>query len=202
MAQHPAEIDIEERTALHALGALGQHEARALETMLLVDTQGAAELKFFEGVVALIGLAAPDASPPPEIRSRLLGHVENLQATPPAEVTEESESLKNDEFLTVRSTEGEWKEFSDGVMIKQLYVNQARATMTFLLRVSAGASVPAHRHPSMEEIFVVEGNCRVNSEILAPGDYRCALPGSIDRVITSELGATVLVVGPIDCELL
>jgi anti-sigma factor ChrR (cupin superfamily) len=117
-------------------------------------------------------------------------------------VTEDSESLKSDEFLTVRSTEGEWKEFSDGVMIKQLYVNQARSTMTFLLRVSAGASVPAHRHPSIEEIFVIEGNCRVNSEILAPGDYRCAPPGSIDRVLTSELGATVLVVGPIDCELL
>ena len=200
MAQRPAEIDIQERAALHALGALGQHEARALESMLFADSSGASDLKVFERIVALIGLAAPDARPPSEIRSRLLGLVANLQRTPSAEVPEDPP--KRDEFLTVRSTEGEWKEFSDGVMIKELYVYQARATMTFLLRVSAGAMVPAHRHPSIEEFFVIEGHCRVNSEILAPGDYRCALPGSIDRIITSELGATVLVVGPIDCEVL
>jgi hypothetical protein len=72
MAQRPAEIDIQERTALHALGALGQHEARALESMLLVDTEATAELKLFEGVVALVGLAAPDARPPSAMRSRLL----------------------------------------------------------------------------------------------------------------------------------
>ena len=199
MAQQPAEIDIQERAALHALGALSQHEARALESMHFADSAGAAELRVFERIVDLLALAAPDASPPPDIRLRLLGLVEGLQPTQSSEVTEGAPG--GDQFLTVRSTQGEWKEFSDGVMIKQLYVNQARATTTFLLRVAPGASVPAHRHPSIEEFFVIEGNCQVNSEILAPGDYRCALPGSIDRVITSELGATVLIVGPIDCQL-
>jgi len=200
MARQRAEIEIQERAALHALGALGQHEARALESMLFADNAAAAELRVFERIVALLALAAPDASPSSDMRSRLLGLVADLQVTQSSEVTEGV--LDGDQFLTVRSTQGEWKEFSDGVMIKQLYVNQARATTTFLLRVAPGASVPAHRHPSIEEFFVIEGNCQVNSEILAPGDYRCALPGSIDRVITSELGATVLIVGPIDCQLL
>lgn len=197
----PETHEMAEMTALFALGALGQHEARALESSI---AEGDAELRSltgtFEMVVAALGLAAPERTPPPSLRGRLLGSLQVTHAS--IEPAPQSVEQYPQEFHIVRAADGAWEEFGERVFIKQLFVNQARGTTTSLLRILPGGRVPAHRHSGIEEIFVIDGDCQINSESLGPGDYRCAPAGSADRSLTSEHGTTVLVLGPSALELL
>lgn len=201
MADLQEKPEHQELAALHALGALGQHEARAHEIALQASLSGSdSSLDVFERVVELLGHAPLEVAPAPSVRATLLGELAPQTRPTRPEGIEESESQPR--FSTILASEGEWKEISKGVEIKELLVNPERSTMTFLLRIQPGAKAPAHRHPAIEELFVIEGDCRVNSEVLRPGDYRCAQAGSADRILTSESGTTVLVFGPIDYEFL
>ncbi len=61
------------RAALYALGTLEGEEARAFEEHVAAGCSTcAAELRDFEAVVAVLGLAASEAEPPVGVRSRLL----------------------------------------------------------------------------------------------------------------------------------
>lgn len=68
--------EIKEQAALYALGALSQLEARAFENHL---SDGCAvcqaELAEFDGVVGVLGLGAPPASPPPYLREMLSARI-------------------------------------------------------------------------------------------------------------------------------
>src|SRR5215831_1807933 len=68
--------EIREKAALYALGALSQIEARAFENHLDDGCQVCrAELAEFDGVVGVLGLAAPLANPPAELRNRLMANI-------------------------------------------------------------------------------------------------------------------------------
>lgn len=184
--------DIQEQAALYALGALGQNEARALDALIAKGSpDNQARLRAFEEVVELLGLGAPPIAPSPEVRQRLLDESAPKEENPSAA-----------DFTIIRGNDSGWSPMADGVFMKELFVNKARGTTTFLLRIEPGGKVPPHRHNSIEEIFVLEGQCYINSEILQPGDYRCAQAGTADHLLTSENGTTVLVIGPSRVELL
>jgi len=68
--------EIREKAALYALGALSQIEARAFENHLDEGCEVCrAELAGFDGVVGVLGLAAPTSNPPAELRSRLMATI-------------------------------------------------------------------------------------------------------------------------------
>src|SRR5215471_9151454 len=70
--------EIREKAALYALGALSQIEARAFENHLDEGCEVCrAELAGFDGVVGVLGLAAPPADPPAALRNRLLATIAN-----------------------------------------------------------------------------------------------------------------------------
>jgi anti-sigma-K factor RskA len=63
---------VKEQAALYALGALSQIEARAFENHIADGCEVCqAEVAGFDGVVGLLGLAAPPVSPPPHLRETL-----------------------------------------------------------------------------------------------------------------------------------
>ena len=194
MPRNLTEPEIHEWAALHSLGSLGQHEARAMRSLLSAG-EGALEhsVRDFDRVVAAIGLAVPEVEPPPSLREKLLASTGE---------TEASEKTGTKPFSIVRASEEGWKRIAELVFMKELFVNSARGTTTCLLRILPGGSVPAHRHSTIEEIFVIEGDCQINAELLGPGDYRCAQPGTADRSLTSERGTTVLLSGSCSLELL
>lgn len=201
MERKVANPETGEMTALFALGALGQHEARALESLIAEgDSELGSLIGDFEKVVAVLAFAVPEGTPPPSLRGRLLGSLHETGAS--IDAAPRGVGQHQQEFRIVRASDQAWEEFADGVFIKYLFVNRARGTTTSLLRILPGGRIPAHRHSGIEEIFVIDGDCQINSESLGPGDYRCAQAGSADRTLTSEHGATVLVLGPSALELL
>jgi quercetin dioxygenase-like cupin family protein len=57
-----------------------------------------------------------------------------------------------------------------GVLVCELRDNGAGGGSA-LVRVAAGARVPAHDHPGGEEVSLVEGRAVVGGVTLRPGDY-------------------------------
>jgi quercetin dioxygenase-like cupin family protein len=186
-------VMIEEIVACDALGACSTFESRALSNQIAKADVPIELVREMREVAGLIGLANPDLPPPPSVRDKLLAHLE-----PKSVKTFDREDGGADDVFTIRAHEGNWEQIGRGISMKRLFAHHVRGTQTFLLQLAPKSKLPAHRHPSVEELIILSGDCHINGEILRPGDYRCALSGSTDYLLTTETGTTVLIVGPID----
>jgi len=202
------------RAALYALGALEGDEAREFEGHLAEGCQTcAAELRLFEGVVADLGLAAPEAEPPAGVRSRLLALVseggggaaggaadDDCAETTHADAPADGANLRGVEaegFLVVRAGEGDWLPTDDaGVAYKMLFADPGRGTVTTLVRMRPGSRIRSHRHLGVEQCLVLEGDVSSGPHTLSAGDFNCALAGSVHDELTSVHGALLLIVSP------
>lgn len=187
------------RAALYALGALEGGEARAFEEHVASGCAAcAAELREFEGVVTDLGLAAPEAEPPPGVRSRLLALVsEEGGGGGDASGDNLDASGGGRGFLVVRAGEGEWLQTNDeGVSYKLLFADAARGTATTLVRMRPGARIRSHRHLGVEQCLVLEGDVRSGAVAMKAGDFNCSLPGSIHDELVTDGGALLLIVSP------
>ena len=176
--------------ALYALGTLTQHEARGFE-LSLAESNGQLhrELAAYESIVAELALSAPPQAPAPSLRTKLLGRVATLDANGNAEPVARPS-------FSVRVDEGKWRQTGPGVSVKKLFTDGERGTITSLVRMMPGTSIPRHRHHGTEEIIVLEGDCRVNGQIHTPGDYRNCVAGTVDSAVTTEGGTLFLMIAP------
>jgi anti-sigma factor ChrR (cupin superfamily) len=188
-----AEDEAVEQAALYALGALTPEEARRFEEHLAGGCEVCrAELAPFEAVVSTLAFAAEEQAPPPAIRGKLLARLAAQRPGVPAEsASQQTDGLR---FLTIRAAEGEWRELSPGVHMKQLFVDQATSTITSVYKMLPGAQVPMHQHKGIEQCYVMEGDCRINDEVLGPGDFTCAMSGSVHDTLHTQGGTMLLIV--------
>ena len=131
------------------------------------DTETVNEDAIFEAISA--GIAAPpaDGRRVDRLRSRVFAQLD---------------------FDTIRRDDGQWQEILPKVRKKVLQIDEARGIESYLLRVDAGAGVPAHRHESDELCFVIEGDIAFGDVKLQEGDYHFARPGSSHGNAVSERG--------------
>lgn len=188
MNRNHAPEQITEQASLYALGALSQTEARAFEEHLDAGCEVCeAELRPLQSVVTALGLAASGNEPPPGAREKLLGRMAeaSLPHTPQPELSP---------FFTLRANEGEWRELTAGILIKQLFVDEKNDTVTSLFKFAPGAHAPFHKHGGIEQCLVLEGDFHLNDDLYGPGDFTCAMPGSVHDDAYSERGALLLIV--------
>jgi len=95
----------------------------------------------------------------------------------------------------------EWRSFADapGVRYKVLRHHAGRTGITLLLEFAPGASYPAHRHPSGEEYYVLEGMLQDGPREYGPHTYVWHPPGSVHRP-ASRTGCTLLITLPAHIE--
>lgn len=205
MSHTAAHEEMRELAALYALGALPPEEARIFEEHLAEGCATCAEeLREYESVAAELALTATPAAPPAGARERLLARVSEEKGGRDGGAESAPSRFKGaSDFLVVRAAEGEWVETADpGVFVKLLFVDKERDTVTTLVRLDPGASIPAHRHLGVEQCLVVEGVMRSGETILRAGDFNCAMKGSIHEEIYAEQGALLLIVSPESYEVL
>jgi predicted ChrR family anti-sigma factor len=209
MSHTAAHEELEELAALYALGALDAAEARAFEAHLAGGCAAcSAELRGFDHVVAQLALAAPAVEPPAGVREKLLSRVagegrEDAGEARGAAGHTTSPSVGPSEFLVVRGDEGRWEQTADrGVYVKLLFADRERDTVTTLVRLEPGASIPPHRHLGVEQCLVVEGSMRAGQTVLRAGDFNCAMKGTIHEEIHSDEGALLMIVAPESYEVL
>lgn len=194
MADRVVEHQMTELAALHALGALSQHEARAFEQHLAQGCDAcSAEFESFERTVDELALSVPEAEPPEGVRGRLLASVSEF---PSSRVVSAVSGIASDQFVSIHAADGQWQEVQDGVLLKTLYVDQATGIATSLVRMMPGTSLPAHQHLGVEQFLVIEGDCHVAGQRLGPGAYHRAASGSTHESTYTVDGTLFLLIAP------
>ena len=191
--------EMRDLAALYALGSLTQHEARSFEEHLGDGCEGCTkELGGFDSVVTNLAFGGAPAEPSPGLYKRL----QKLTAEYGQVAHEMMKARPSRSFMSVRASDREWHEISEGIQVEQLFVDPVSGLHTSLVKMSAGTRLPAHRHRGVEQFFILEGNCIVNGELLGPGDYHRAESGSIHEMTYTELGTMFLLVAPESWEVL
>jgi anti-sigma factor ChrR (cupin superfamily) len=187
---------IQETAALYALGSLSQHEARAFERLIAEGNQDAVSaLRDFEAVVNLIGLQDEAQSPSADIKRQLIA----CTATMPASNVAHPELPPG--LMHLRATEGTWFPYLDGISARVLAEDRKNHLISVLLKMEPGSKIPGHRHQGLEKCYVLEGDFNIGDQQYGPGDYQEAAPGSIHPEIFTKSGATVLIIGPPEYDL-
>jgi ChrR-like protein with cupin domain len=134
--------------------------------------------------------------PPPQLRDRLLALIQADSQEQP--ITEHGSDAGTDSIPTgwtiVRGREGEWiPGGAEGVAIKPLSHDAAEHRRTILVRLEAGGRYPGFRTADNVELYLVEGDLHINSEILCNGDY-CAAPAgtAFDDMVSVGGGQFIL----------
>lgn len=88
----------------------------------------------------------------------------------------------------------EWRPSQfEGISIKVLYENKEAGELTCLLKWQPGATLPFHKHPEIEQSFVLEGSFYDHDGICKAGEYVWRKPGSFHETHSDE-GAVLLAV--------
>ena len=178
------EEDVTELAALYALEALGDDAqrqfARSLET---ASASTKDEVASFQDVVQELAFSGPAIAPPASLKVRLMARI----------AQEPQEQAEGTGFSFVRSQDVSWQELAPGLSMKVLFHDAAGARTTMLLRLAPGGTLIGHRHPQVEEFYVLEGSCLCAGELLQVGDYHRAEAGTVHSVTSSEQGCLALV---------
>jgi anti-sigma factor ChrR (cupin superfamily) len=94
----------------------------------------------------------------------------------------------------VKPDDLDWKptQFA-GIAIKVLYEDPARGEMTCLRRWDPGARLPMHRHPEIEQSFVLSGSFSDHDGTARTGEFVWRTAGSVHETRSDE-GAVILAV--------
>ena len=81
----------------------------------------------------------------------------------------------------------------EGIQIKILYQDEEKGEMTCLLKWAPGTTLPFHRHPEIEQSYVIEGSFYDHDGICRAGEYVWRTPGS-KHLTHSDEGCVILAV--------
>ena len=94
----------------------------------------------------------------------------------------------------VKPNEMEWMPTKfKGIRIKPLYEDTANGELTCLLKWEPGTVLPFHRHPEIEQSFVLEGSFSDHDGIARAGEFTWRKPGSLHETRSDE-GCVILAI--------
>jgi quercetin dioxygenase-like cupin family protein len=94
----------------------------------------------------------------------------------------------------VKPQDFDWKPSQfEGIEIKVLYEDKARGEMTCLLRWTPGTTLPFHKHPEIEQSYVLQGSFSDHDGICRAGEFVWRQPGSMHETHSAE-GCVLLAV--------
>jgi anti-sigma factor ChrR (cupin superfamily) len=74
----------------------------------------------------------------------------------------------------------------ENIAMKVLYRDADKGEMTVLLKWEPGASLPFHKHPEIEQSYVLEGSFYDHDGICRAGQFVWRTPGSMHETHTDE----------------
>lgn len=94
----------------------------------------------------------------------------------------------------VKPQDMEWRASQfEGVDIKVLYEDKEAGELTCLLRWAPGTTLPFHKHPEVEQSWVLEGSFSDHDGICRAGEFVYRRPGSLHETHSAE-GCTILAI--------
>jgi len=93
----------------------------------------------------------------------------------------------------IRKDEMKWEEgMYEGTEMCYLWEEQEHGRYVFLVKCHPGSSIPLHDHPRREIAYLVEGEVRLNEDVMKAGDFLTASGDEAHDVYT-ETGCTFLI---------
>ena len=94
----------------------------------------------------------------------------------------------------VKPQQLEWKKTQfDKVWLKVLYEDKEKGESTVLIKLEPGATLPYHKHPELEQTYVLEGSIFDHDGTFSAGEYVWRKAGSLHEN-HSDTGAVLLAV--------
>lgn len=87
-----------------------------------------------------------------------------------------------------------WAEVAPGIRCKLLSNDPENDRVCMLVRLAPEVSYPPHRHASVEELYLLEGELWIDDRKLYPGDYSHAEQGTSDQRVWSSTGCMCLLI--------
>ena len=190
--------ELQQLTAIRALGALGGDDLVLLEKRLSEDGLARMELaRFFDVAAALAFGTVPQRPAPTELRDKILDRVRQTpQLRPGQEPAAPAGKPAIPDFSFIRS-DAPWMDTPmPGLRLKVLSLSDAQEYAMLLVELGAGAVYPEHDHPGVEDTFVISGDLQSEGRSLGPGDSFHADPGTHHQPLTSINGCTALFIVP------
>jgi len=85
-------------------------------------------------------------------------------------------------------TEPKWENVAPGISCQLLATDAEKDRVSMLVRLEPGTDYPPHAHAGLEELHLLQGELRIDTRKLSPGDYNRAEPGTADTRVWSETG--------------
>lgn len=101
----------------------------------------------------------------------------------------------NENDLLIRTDELDWQPAFPGAWVKDLRSCEKTGQWTQLLKLEAGASLPAHYHLGAGEFIVLSGELHYASGIARPGDYGYEALGAYHEVTSAPVETVLFYVG-------
>jgi len=174
--------DLEALALADAIGALDADDRLAFEARVarLTPDERTHVASLYDVALAL-GSSVEQIEPPPRVREAVLA------------------ATHAPGRYSVFSGDQPWADTPlPGIQTKVLSVDKTRGVVTMLIRASAGAVYPSHRHSGPEECYVIRGSVVIDGRVLHAGDFHHADAESDHGEITTTEGAEVLIVGAVD----
>jgi len=190
----------QEEASLYVLGALTAAEKETFEAALRGNPALRDLVAGLERTTALMARAVPPATPPPELRDRILRRVEEEESRP---LSASPVMPTNPAFFFVAAADPTgWKQLPvPGAFIKLLSLDRERGFALLLGKLGRGVRYPAHAHQTAEDILLLTGDLTIAGRRLGPGDFHHCDAGTSHPVNYSDDGCTLLAVLSLDNEL-
>ncbi len=88
----------------------------------------------------------------------------------------------------------DWEQVAPGIECKLLANDTAKHRISMLVRLTPGASYPAHTHAGPEELYLLGGELWIDGRKLMPGAYNYGVAGEGDDSIWSETGCSCVLI--------
>ncbi len=95
--------------------------------------------------------------------------------------------------LIVRQADMKWEYgMYENTEMAYLWEEPETGRVAFLVKCAPGSTIPFHDHPRREVAFLVEGEVRLNDDVMRAGDFLTALAAEAHDVYT-ETGCTFFI---------
>jgi anti-sigma factor ChrR (cupin superfamily) len=184
----------QEQASLYVLGALTAAERENFEAELRAQSELRELVRSLQRTTGLLAMACPPASPPRDLRDRIMRRIETAAPRSNATASLGLAMIEGFRFVAANDPAG-WKQLPvPGASVKLLSLDRERGYAVLLGRLAPGVRYPAHMHEGSEDLLILTGDLHIGGRVMGPGDFNHSDAGTSHDINYSVEGCTLLAV--------
>ncbi|MBF2064501.1 MAG: cupin domain-containing protein [Calothrix sp. C42_A2020_038] len=168
-----------ELAPLYVLDLLSDSKRLWVEQQLQEFPELAEELAYYYTAATAIPYGVPVVAMATDLKDRLFALLELAPVESHQPINQNQSENVQRSLTAVRAQDIQWQpHLVPGVEIAILHTDNVKREVVGILRAQKGVHYPLHRHAIGEEIYMLEGDLIIGSEVYGTFDYIRSTPGS------------------------